>query len=175
MRLEQSRVTSIISEDGKASLHYEGVDSSHEGGGIYRYEVELPKGKLGKLVGSIIAEGGSGLEIVKKAEEEGLDYWEMPMRDRFDYNRKYKEKHGRYHAIRQFDFPWLSLKGKEIVQVRDSFCELFFHLDASHEFNNSDPKADPGEFYPDRLEFMPYRLDSKYRKMVYARGEHQHG
>ena len=179
MRLSMPKVKEVVSEDGKSRLTFvTSIDTHTDSGDLYRFEIESPSSSTGRLVGAVLIDSGSGPSWMaeKKAREEGKDYDNMSLGERIDYLLEYSEKYGDLSYLTELELQEGELTPENIRLIRDTVCNLYLKLTASHEYNNDDPDSDPRQYYPDRIEFGPNRhynpkvVFLPYVKTFYAPG-----
>ncbi len=175
MRIRTRRkVDSITSDDSSASLSYIRTYNTHtDGGDLYRFEIESDLSETGKFIGTVLIEEATSFIAYEKAKEEGRDIDNWSSMQRLENIFAYKEKFGAVSYLNELKLDEGKLTPENIKMIRDTLCELYLELSASYKFNNDDPDCDPALYYPDRIEFPPFRqgTDSlSYRKTIYAPG-----
>ena len=81
------------------------------------------------------------------------------------YITQYTEKYGKLSYLTELELQEGELTPEDIRLIRDTVCNLYLKLTASHEYNNDDPDSDPRQYYPDRIKFGLNRI--KYGPNLY--------
>lgn len=163
MRLRMPTVKQVESEDGSCSLTYEGLDESPAqagGGGKYLLRVSHPEGEIEVRA---TVQSVTSFRAEEQAKAEGLDFWAMGLAKIDKYVEEFAEKYGATSKIVTFEID----KGgniSNIAELSKTFCKMYFEIDSSYRYNNSEYPACGEGFYPDTIHFQPgfSQIDRKY-------------
>ena len=86
------------------------------------------------------------------------DLLRLPLMKRLEYIGKYAETFGDTFFVKEFQVN-KKLNQKELENLRDVFCELWFEYRSSYKYNNSDPDVDDNRRYLDTIYFEPDDID----------------
>jgi hypothetical protein len=167
MRLSNPRIDSLQTDDGTASIAFQGIDTNRDAGGrVYLFRFKTPTGDIQVTATVGTATGFPASD--KFFAENGKQLMDLPLADIQKYVEEYADQYGNTFEVRLFTVPD-NTGDNDIVVLRDAFCALFFKYWSSYEYNNTDETSDPAELYPDKINFVPYDVDRKFHVTLQAR------
>jgi len=165
MRLAFPRINSLQTDDGTESITFLKVNMDRDTGGLdYLFRFKTPSGDIEVRTTVAIATGFAAADEFAKG---GSSLWSLDTTEVRKYIEKYADEHGNAFEVRTFEVP--SNTSDSLIQVlRDAFCKLFLEYWSSYKYSNEDETSDPAGFYPDKIQFVPYDLDKKFRLTLLA-------
>jgi hypothetical protein len=172
MRLGLPRIKSLQSDDGTASLTFQGADPNRDTGGlVYVFRLKTPSGDAEVHATVGIVTGFPAAE--KYGAESGNRLWDLSPADARAYVETYAGEYGNTFEVRIFKVP-VNASDDSIVVLRDAFCDLFLKFWSSYRYSNADETSDPVDCYPDTINFVPHDVDKKFLVTLHARQAGRH-
>jgi len=165
MRLAFPRINSFQTDDGTASITFLKVNMDRDTGGLdYLFRFKMPTGDIEVHATVAITTSFAAADEFAKG---GASLWSLDPTEVRKYVEKYAGEHGNSFLVRIFEVP-ANTSDSTIQILRDKFCMLFLEYWSSYKYSNADETSDSAGFYPDKLQFVPYDLDEKFRMTFLA-------
>lgn len=166
MRLSKPRVESVELSDGMSVLHFERFVPGRDGGTFFRFVVRPGGVSKSKFSANILVTAVTSFYAADHARRQGLDFDQWSLVRQMDYLNDFAEVDGNRNAVREFVVQNCNLDKGQIEKAIALFVLLFFEINSSFKFNREPPEE--RGFFPDRLSFAPYELDTAFHREYHA-------
>jgi hypothetical protein len=171
MRLRTSKISQISTEDGKATLTYDGITMHRDGGANYTLKAHVPPTSTRVVTLRVIIESNNRKGKISAAKQDGLDYSEMDIVEKQKFSESYFQKHPNREYVKEYTFDDSKLNRSSKISMRNIFVILYFRMNSSKLYNCSDTEMQNDKYYRDELQFLLFQNESSKDYIFFAPAE----